>query len=104
MAKKQGVPKKKSKYPEKIKFTKSMQRMFVEMRRRHMNELNQGIRDVYEDLGLSERVENQQETGEIFEVSQDFSNIIIRKEPKPGEEKGDKQDEGESDKAEEANS
>lgn len=102
MAKRQGIPKKKSKYPEKIKLTKSMRRMFREMRTRHMTELNQGVRDVYEDLGLSERVENQQETGEIFEVSQDFSYIVITNKPEPDGKDGDKNEE-EPDKTEESN-
>jgi len=77
MSKEVGVPKKQTKYPEKIQFSKSVVRMFSEISQRHQTEFTAALIEVYADLNLLDRVKNQQATGETFRLESGFTGITI---------------------------
>lgn len=74
---KTGVPNKKEEYPIKILFSKSVRRMFGEITLRHQKELNDALIEVYEETKILDRVQDQQATGERFELLRDFSGVTI---------------------------
>lgn len=72
-----GVPNRKEEYPVKILFSKSVRRMFAEITLRHQKELNDALIEVYEETKILDRVQDQQATGERFELLRDFSGVTI---------------------------
>lgn len=62
---------------EFIEFPKSVKRLFAEITRKHQRELNEILRDVYEELGVLERLENQQKSGEKFSLRPNYAGLDI---------------------------
>jgi len=56
----------KPKYPETIRFSKTVKRLFREMLNRHSSELNQALKEVYEDLNLLDRLQSGDEKFEVL--------------------------------------
>ena len=81
MNKKSKVPKTKVKKPkvETMKFKPSQQRMFREIIARHQRELNEALQEVYDELGLTERIRAGKEE---FEILPNFNGIRIIKDKK----------------------
>lgn len=81
---------------ETIKFSKSAIRMFNEMRKRHDLEINYALQELYEEMGITERLSKVQETGEMARVDKKFTFIEFITPPKEKEddkESGNKTDE-----------
>lgn len=77
---------------EFIKFPKIATMLFAELMEKHQRSVNDVLSEVYVELGLTERIENSEKSGEIFQLRPDFSGIDIIKEKeskngkKPGKE------------------
>jgi len=69
----------KPKYPEVIKFSKTTVRMFQEMLQRQTRELNQALNDVYDEIGIINRIRQSGETGEQFELLRGYTGVRITK-------------------------
>lgn len=67
---------------EKIEFSKSVVRMFNEMRRRQNREINDALTEVYEELGVRERVDAQDETKETIIIDPKMTYIEFIMPPK----------------------
>lgn len=74
-----------------IKFPKSVIRMFKELRFRHSREVNEALQELYDELGVRERIDKQAETGEQIILDPQFTYIefiMPPKESKDGKESG----------------
>lgn len=77
---------------ETIQFPKSAVSLFREMRRRHHLEINIALQELYEELGIKDRLDNQQKTGEVAKIDKGFKYIdfimLPKKERNDGKESG----------------
>jgi len=62
---------------ETIEFPKSVKKLFVEIIRKHQRELNETLRNVYDELNILERLEYQEQTGEKFVLKSNYSGVDI---------------------------
>jgi len=64
---------------ETVKFSQSAIRLFQEIRRRHDMEINLALRDLYEELGIQDRLDNLRKTGEqaILDKQLTYIDFII---------------------------
>jgi hypothetical protein len=70
---------------EFIEFPYSVKKLFEEMMTRHQREINDHLVQIYEEIGIKERVDNQKFTGETFRLRPNFSGLDVMK-PKPKDE------------------
>ena len=67
----------KPKYPQVIRFGKATRRMFQEILTRQVRERNQALKDVYEDMGILQRIQMQEQTGEMFEILPGYVGVKV---------------------------